>query len=304
MTITYDGIGNPLSYNNGSSYTFSWYGRDLDSVVYNGKTMSFSYNDEGVRTSKTVNGVTTTYYVEGSKVIAEETNGNVIIYIYDSDGMPLGMQYHSMYYSEDSWDIYWYERNLQGDIVAVYSSSGIKLISYSYDAWGNFTTAYHNTGENSTAVKNPFKYRGYYYDSDLNLYYLNTRYYDPVIGRFISPDSEATITASLNALTDKNLYAYCDNNPVMRTDNGGMFWDTFFDVVSLATSIVDVIQNPSDPWAWAGLVGDAVDVLVPGLSGVGEVTDVIRVANKADNAHDTVKATKKTLSSIKKASKN
>ena len=128
--------------------------------------------------------------------------------------MPLGMQYHSMYYSEDSWDIYWYERNLQGDIVAVYSSSGIKLISYSYDAWGNFTTAYHNTGENSTAVKNPFKYRGYYYDSDLNLYYLNTRYYDPVVGRFISPDAESTITATLNALTDKNLYAYCDNNPV------------------------------------------------------------------------------------------
>ena len=75
----------------------------------------------------------------------------------------------------------------------------------------------------------------------------------------------------------------------MRTDNGGMFWDTFFDVVSLAVSIVDVIQNPSDPWAWAGLVGDAVDVLIPVVSGVGEVTDAIRVANKIDNAHDAAK---------------
>ena len=130
--------------------------------------------------------------------------------------MPLGMQYHSMYYSEDSWDIYWYERNLQGDIVAVYSSSGIKLISYSYDAWGNFTTAYHNTGENSTAVKNPFKYRGYYYDSDLNLYYLNTRYYDPVVGRFISPDS-----ALYHNMFGYNMYAYCYNNPVNYADYTG-----------------------------------------------------------------------------------
>ena len=67
-----------------------------------------------------------------------------------------------------------------------------------------------------------------------------------------------------------------------------MFWDTFFDVVSLATSIVDVIQNPSDPWAWAGLIGDAVDVLVPFVSGVGETTKALKVANKVDDVVDTV----------------
>ena len=97
-------------------------------------------------------------------------------------------------------------------------------------------------------------------------------------------------------LTDKNLYSYCDNNPVMRRDDGGQFWDTVFDVVSLAFSVADVIANPSDPWAWVGLAGDVVD-LIPFVSGVGEVTDIIRVANKADDfvdaiddVHDTARA--------------
>lgn len=74
----------------------------------------------------------------------------------------------------------------------------------------------------------------------------------------------------------------------MRTDNGGMFWDTVFDVVSLAFSVADVIANPSDPWAWAGLIGDAVDVLVPFVSGVGETTKALKVANKVDDVVDAV----------------
>ena len=73
---------------------------------------------------------------------------------------------------------------------------------------------------------NPFGYRSYWFDRETGLYYLNSRYYDPAIGRFISPDSVGVITASPLGLTDKNLYAYCDNNPVMRRDDGGMFWDT------------------------------------------------------------------------------
>ena len=92
------------------------------------------------------------------------------------------------------------------------------------------------------------------------------------------------------------MYAYCANNPVMRRDDGGEFWDTVFDVVSLVFSVADVIANPSDPWAWAGLAGDVVD-LIPFVSGVGEATDLIRVATKADDIvdaiddiHDTAKA--------------
>ena len=91
--------------------------------------------------------------------------------------------------------------NIQGDIVAVYSGTGTKLVSYTYDAWGNHTVTYHNGGESTVAVNNPFRYRGYYYDADLELYYLNSRYYDSKIGRFISSDAVEVITASPTALT-------------------------------------------------------------------------------------------------------
>jgi hypothetical protein len=92
------------------------------------------------------------------------------------------------------------------------------------------------------------------------------------------------------ALTDKNLYAYCDNNPVMRADDGGAFWDTVFDVVSLGVSVVEVCITPADPWAWSGLVGDAID-LIPFVTGVGEVTRVINTGlDIADTVHDAGKA--------------
>lgn len=107
-------------------------------------------------------------------------------------------------------------------------------------------------------------------------------------------------------LTDKNLFAYCDNNPVTRTDDDGEFWETAFDVVSLTLSIVDVAKNPSDPWAWAGLVGDAVD-LVPFVTGAGEIVKSIKVAKKAaealDNVHDTAKAVDNVSDSIKSLNK-
>jgi RHS repeat-associated protein len=134
------------------------------------------------------------------------------------------MRYRSSSYTANTWDIYWFEKNLQGDIVAVYDDAGTKLISYTYDAWGNFSTSYHNNGLSSPAKHNPFRYRGYYFDTDLGLYYLNCRYYDSVVSRFISSDGTDVISATPMGLTDKNLYAYCDNNPITRADNGGEFW--------------------------------------------------------------------------------
>jgi len=223
-TITYDAMGNPLSYYNGATYTFSWTGRQMTGLVKSGDTYSFTYNDEGIRTSKTVNGVKTTYYLNGSQIAAEETNGNVTIYIYDSEGQPIGMQYHGSTYGEDVWDIFWYEKNLFGDIVAVYNEYGTKLIEYTYNAWGRWHSSQYNGGYSTAAHNNPFRYRGYYYDIDLELYCLGTRYYDMYTGRFISPDTSAVLTATPMSLTDKNLYAYCDNNPVMREDRGGTMW--------------------------------------------------------------------------------
>ena len=186
--------------------------------------MSFTYDSEGLRVSKTVNGVTRHYVYDGDLLVAEYTNNETIVYIYDAFDSPIGFAYRSSSYSDDTWDVYWYGKNLQGDIVAVYNSAGTLLVSYKYTAWGETTRYYSNGGGTTTAAKNNLTYRGYYYDSDLSMYYLQSRYYDPVIGRFISSDDPTLVTASPTALTDKNLFAYCDNNPVMRVDYNGDYW--------------------------------------------------------------------------------
>ena len=100
-----------------------------------------------------------------------------------------------------------------------YIENGTKLVSYTYDAWGNVTTTYHNGGASTAAQYNPFRYRGYYYDSELGFYYLNSRYYDPETGRFISADN---LMSGVNgSLHGSNLFVYCFNDPINLTDSVG-----------------------------------------------------------------------------------
>ena len=128
------------------------------------------------------------------------------------------MQYRNESYAEGVFDTFWFEKNLQGDVVAIYNNAGVKLASYIYDAWGNFTVTYTNGGATTAAQYNPFTYRSYYYDDDLGLYYLNSRYYDSHTGRFINADGQLN-----DSLLGYNLFAYCGNNPVMYTDPEGTF---------------------------------------------------------------------------------
>ena len=107
------------------------------------------------------------------------------------------------------------QKNLQGDIVAVYSNAGTKLITYTYDAWGNCTTAYHNDGNTTAAIYNPFRYRGYYLDTETGFYYLNSRYYAPVVGRFVNAD---VFVSTGQGLLGNNMFAYCQSNPVSLYD--------------------------------------------------------------------------------------
>ena len=99
---------------------------------------------------------------------------------------------------------------------------------YQYDAWGNCTaTPVSSIGANIYAQYNPFRYRGYYYDSELGMYYLQSRYYDPAVGRFINAD-ESDYLGTDNSLIGYNLFAYCDNNPVMNIDPSGTFsWKNY-----------------------------------------------------------------------------
>ena len=225
VSITYDEIGNPLSYYNGSSYTFTWDGRRLATANKGSKNMSFAYNSDGLRIAKTVNGVTTHYVYDGNILLSEYTDTTIVVYIYDANGSPIGFKYRDNTYASDAWDVYWYGKNLQGDIVSIYNSTGAKLVSYTYTAWGTTTKAYSNNGANTTAVHNNLTYRGYYYDSDLGMYYLQSRYYDPNVCRFINADECAYLGISKD-FASYNLYAYCGNNPITRYDPNGKFWFT------------------------------------------------------------------------------
>ncbi len=217
-TYTYDAVGNPLNYN---GYTLEWNGRQLVSMTNGSTTNSFKYNDEGIRTSKTVGGVEHIYTLDGSRIISESWSNVLVVYLYDENGSPIGMQYHTTFMEADTFYTFYFEKNLQGDIVAVYNESGEKVFGYNYDAWGNFTTTYYSTiGTNYYAYYNPFRYRGYYYDSETGLYYLQSRYYNPQWGRFISADIYVNANGDLIGF---NMYAYCSNNPVMYVDPTGEF---------------------------------------------------------------------------------
>ena len=215
-TITYDQIGNPLSYRNG--WNFTWQkGRQLASAANGSTSISYTYNNDGYRTSKTVNGTTTDYTLEGSKVLIEKTGSDYVWYYYDAAGAPVAMATGS------GPSLYIYRKNLQGDITGIYSgTTGTLLVSYVYDAWGKVTaTNVAGTTESATVLaRNPYLYRGYRYDSETGLYYLNSRYYDPETGRFINADDVSNIGADGEILS-YNLFCYCLNNPIARSDGDG-----------------------------------------------------------------------------------
>ena len=143
-----------------------------------------------------------------------EYNDREIDFIYDEDGRPYAMVYES---STKPKCVYYYILNAQGDVVALMNEAGNVVADYTYDEWGKLISV---TGSNTTMGNiNPLRYRGYIYDRDTGLYYLQSRYYDPEIGRFINADTYTTTDA--DGLLSTNMFAYCENNPVMGSDPTG-----------------------------------------------------------------------------------
>ena len=194
QTITYDAAGNPETY---MGRTMEWdRGRQMmrcetDDTHYS----EYDYDMQGVRLKKhVVNGnliTTSKYYYDNNKLLREKRTGfNAldITFIYDGDeiiGFSLGMD-----------DMHYYRKNIFGDIVGIYAASGEREAEYAYDAYGNCIVYDENRIQITPAsapfnigIINPIRYRGYYYDNETSLYYITSRYYDPEIGRFISPDS-------------------------------------------------------------------------------------------------------------------
>ena len=271
-TLEYDNYGNPQKWfkhgASGSSlgYTLQWGSDDRLVMVEDVAARdiyTYIYNDQGIRISKFVNDVMHTYYLQGEQIIAEIYGNNFLKFYYDSTGI-CGFNYNGT--------DYYYQKNIQGDILKIFDGNGTLYAEYSYDAWGKCTI---KTNVNGIAKINPFRYRGYYLDDETGLYYLNARYYDPEIGRFISPDSiEYLSPETINGL---NVYAYCLNNPVMYTDPSGTIILTLLIMglvgatVSAVSSIVSQAVTNNGEINW-GLV--ALETLIGGISGLFSVAPI------------------------------
>ena len=225
--ISYDGIGNPLSYR---GWTMSWQGgRQLSSMTKGSDTLNFAYNESGLRTSKTVNGVSHSYVWQGSKLAADITDAYALYFHYDSSGEVIGFT-RTVNGTDTE---YFYVKNLQGDILKVITATGTEAATYTYDAWGKVLTS---TGD--LAEINPLRYREYYYDTETRLYYLQSRYYDPEVGRFINPDVFAT--TDVDSVLSANMFAYCENNPIRNSDFSGALFglDPASAIIGAATGAI------------------------------------------------------------------
>ena len=197
-SVAYNVLGNPTSYRGNAT---EWqYGNRL--VKFG--TTTFAYDGAGRRVSK--GDISFTYDSVGRLI--KQSDG--LEFIYDNSGV-IGVKYNNAQY--------FYRRDCQGNIIALIDNSGAVVVEYKYDAWGNHEAEVANEDYVTLAEINPFRYRGYYFDEETGLYFLQTRYYDPVVGRFISRDSIEY--ADPETICGLNLYAYCGNNPVMYSDPYG-----------------------------------------------------------------------------------
>ena len=223
-TIDYDAIGNPISYRGA---TMGWYGRQMTSYSKNGTTITNTYDVDGIRGSKTVNGSKATYqYISGKLYYEKRGDGRELYYYYDSYGNLVML---SMFKNGNK-SVYYVSTNSQGDVLGIYTHTGVLVASYEYDAWGNtiitkpgtngIPVDITNSTEEHIGLINPIRYRGYYYDADMGLYYVSSRYYDPEIGRVINA-ADIDYLGADGSPSSYNLFAYCMNNPVNRFDANG-----------------------------------------------------------------------------------
>jgi len=238
QSITYDAIGNPTAWYDGTAFTWAL-GRRLTSAVNSGTGLdnSYTYDSNGLRLTKTIGDIEHKYVWQGGKLVSENWAGQELEFFYDESGSPYAFSYKASATAAPV--MYYYVTNLQGDVVNILNASGSTVASYSYNAWGKVLTA---TG--TMAAVNPLRYRGYYFDTDTGLYYLQSRYYDPEICRFINADSNVSTG---QGFVGTNMFAYCLNNPVAMKD----------------------IQGNLAAWLVGGLVGGLIGGAVSALEGNG-----------------------------------
>ena len=199
--ITCDAIGNPLT---DGTWTYQWQaGRQLKQMTKSGTTIQFKYDHNGLRVGKVVNGTETKYMLHGKLVTHLTVGSDNLHFFYDAQGRPAKVSYNGV--------IYTCIHNLQGDIVGLLDNSGALVVEYKYDVWGKPIAT---TGSLAATLgkRNPFRYRGYVYDEETELYYLRSRYYKPLVGRFVNADVQVR----------ENVFSYATGNPVKNCDFSGL----------------------------------------------------------------------------------
>ncbi|MBR4657274.1 MAG: RHS repeat-associated core domain-containing protein, partial [Oscillospiraceae bacterium] len=283
---SYDGAGNPTSfYNVGdlSTWTMTWKnGRELATASNGTHSVSYDYDVNGLRTYKIVDGIRHDYtYASGQLLRESYTLGDIsytLDFLYDHSGRPYILYLTTVSSSGTSTVPYYYILNLQGDVLHLVNTSGVAVASYTYDPYGNILNLSGNL-----AKINPLRYRGYYYDSETGFYYLQSRYYDPAITRFISSD---TYTSTGQGFLGYNMFAYCENRPTIGYDPDGEFLFTAIIIgVAVGAAVsggAKVISNGIEGKNWSDGLG--VALLTGAASGALSATPVGTVGSIIGNA--------------------
>ena len=208
--ISYDGVGNPT---NDGTWAYTWtQGRQLSRMKQLSNSSNdwyFTYNADGMRTKRVCGSDVYTYVYNSGQLAQMTYNGIVLDFTYDANGRPVAVRYNGV--------TYYYVLNLQGDVIAILNSSGTAVVQYTYDTWGKLLTTTGSMSPN-LGVHNPLRYRGYVYDRELGLYYLQSRYYNPTWSRFINADA---LVSTDQGIIGNNMFAYCNNNPISFADPYG-----------------------------------------------------------------------------------
>ena len=228
--ITYDKSGNPINYLDGMTFTWSR-GRQLENIMFkDGTKVAYKYNENGLRIYKDTETATTTYEWDDTKLIRETVTYKTIEkkydiwYLYDSTGSVVGYEYNYINDQDKKCsDKIYYEKDLQGNVIGLLDSQGKVIATYAYDAWGNIIDSVCHKGYENVYSLNKITYRGYYRDEESSLYYLQSRYYDSRIGRFINADDVSVLDVKIQKTFKDNLYIYCNSNPVINIDANGCF---------------------------------------------------------------------------------
>lgn len=260
---------------------------------------SFEYNADGLRVYRS-NGTTEyQYYYNGDKLTRMVVNGQKITFGYDANGTPQYVLYDG--------NRYFYLTNLQGDVTAIVSVNGNIVVEYTYDAWGNVLSI-EGVRKDNLGKLNPLRYRGYVYDEETKLYYLQSRYYDPAICRFINADVYA---ATGQDFIGNNMFAYCGNNPVNAKDPQGTLAIGAFVGSVVGGAIAGAVISTVSYTVLSGLSGESITkegVIDAALSGaasgaLGGAIGTISVGAKVVSAAQKIipSVTKETLTNGAKA---